>query len=270
MALSTADASPSAVPLDATGIARAMVANVRWAARLGWDRYGEALGFLVQCPWTGPGATTWASAVAVWQSTRGLQADGIIGPQTWKVLATALAPPDSPTGVTPPDAPSVPDGFDQIIATFGDPRPLLSADGTITADNEARWQRKTLAAGELPFDIPIDPKNPAAGVKRRFWAHRKLVSTFVAVFSEIARLGLEGQVHSWGGLYGFRAIRGSTHLSLHAFGAAVDLNAETNPLGGPGDMSSDLIDVFEHFGFFWGGNFHSRPDPMHFQYATGY
>jgi hypothetical protein len=247
-----------------------MVANARWTARLGWDRYGEALATLFQCTWAGPGDAAWATAVADWQAAHGLQADGIIGPDTWSALSTALAPPGSPTGVAPSDAPPVPDGFDQIVATFGDPRPLLNPDGAISADNEARWERQILAAGELPFDVPLDPKNPAAGTKRRFWAHRKLVNTFVAVFSEVARLGLQAQVHSWGGLYNFRPIRGATHLSLHAFGAALDLNSETNPLGGSGDMNPQLVEVFAHFGFFWGGNFHARPDPMHFQYATGY
>jgi hypothetical protein len=57
---------------------------------------------------------------------------------------------------------------------------------------------------------------------------------------------------------------------LHAFGAAIDLNAAANPLGEQGSMDSRVIEVFEHFGFFWGGRFHGRPDPMHFQYATGY
>src|SRR5947208_1262952 len=82
--------------------------------------------------------------------------------------------------------------------------------------------------------------------------------------------GLRSAIKTWDGTFAFRAIRGETHLSVHAFGAAIDLNAGTNPLGGPGDMSPDVIAVFQHFGFLWGGDFHVRKDPMHFQYATGY
>jgi hypothetical protein len=144
-------------------------------------------------------------------------------------------------------------------------------DGSISNENEALWERQILAKGTLPFPVPIDANNPKAGTKQTFYAHRELISSFVAVFSEIERLGLRGLIRSWDGVYNFRPIRGTTsRISLHAFGAAIDLNASTNPLGGEGDMDPLIIDVFSHFGFFWGGNFQSRPDPMHFQYATGY
>jgi D-alanyl-D-alanine carboxypeptidase/Putative peptidoglycan binding domain len=256
--------------LNRQKLARAMVANVRWARRLGWARYGNALGVLLGCPWSDPGAAVFAQAVAVWQGRHQLEVDGIVGKDTWGALALALAPPTSPTGVTPPDAPPVPDGFDQIVATFGDPRPLMEADGTISHDAELRWQRQVLATGVLPFPIPLSTDGSTPGVKKKFSAHRKLVSTFVAVFTEIDRLGLRGQIRSWGGIYNFRAIRGAHHLSLHAFGIALDLNPESNRLGEEGDMSADVVAVFEHFGFFWGGNFRGRPDPMHFQYAVGY
>jgi hypothetical protein len=35
-------------------------------------------------------------------------------------------------------------------------------------------------------------------------------------------------------------------------------------------MDPDVVAIFQHFGFLWGGEFHLRKDPMHFQYATGY
>ena len=169
-----------------------------------------------------------------------------------------------------PDAPPVPDGFDQIVRVLGDPRPLLSADGTLSATNRARWEEQTLARGTLPFPIPLDARNPAAGVKRTFYAHRKLVPTFERIFGEIDRLGLRGAITSWDGLYDFRPVRGTTRrLSLHAFGAALDLNAAGNALGEAGDMPATLIEIFEHFGFYWGGRFRGRRDPMHFQYAIG-
>jgi hypothetical protein len=261
--------SPSVV-LEADRLARAMVANVRWAARLGWDRYGEALAILFGCPWAGPGDAQWAHATATWQRMHDLSVDGIIGKDTWKALSKALAPDDSFSGVVPPDAPPVPEGFEGVLATFGDPRPLLNADGLLSEDNDVRWQRQTLASAVLPFPIPHSSKDPGAGIKKRFSAHRKLVTTFVAVFTEIDRLGLRDHIQSWGGIYNFRPIRGAKNISLHAFGAAIDLNSETNPLGGEGTMNAGIVEIFEHFGFFWGGNFRTRPDPMHFQYAVGY
>jgi hypothetical protein len=63
------------------------------------------------------------------------------------------------------DAPEVPDGFEAVVRIFGDPRPLLSADGALLGANRARWEQDTLARGTLPFPIPLDADQPAAGVK---------------------------------------------------------------------------------------------------------
>jgi hypothetical protein len=251
--------------------AQAMVANRRWADRLGWGTYAAAIATAIGSPSSDVGSAELAQAVATFQQSSELSTDGIIGPDTWAVLQERLAPAGSLTGVRPADAPPLPNGFDEVIATFGDPRPFIAADGSIGESSLALWERQTLSRGQLPFPVPIDAKNPAAGVKTTFYAHRKLTATFEAVFAEILRLGLKDLITSWDGLYNFRPIRGTTsQISLHAFGAALDLNAAANALGTDGNMDQRLIDVFEHFGFFWGGQFHSRPDPMHFQYATGY
>lgn len=256
--------------LSPATLARAIAANPRWAQRLGWQSYTGAIAALTAARSLDAGAPAFALAVASWQARRKLVVDGILGPTSWALMRRELGPPDSPTGIRPPDAPPVPDGFDAIVATFGDPRPLLEPDGTMSDTNRAVWERQTLARGHLPFRIPIDPANPEAGTAGAFAAHRRLTGVFEAVFQELDRLGLRGAITSWGGIYNFRSIRGVQRLSLHAFGAAVDLNAETNALGTPGDMDPRVIEVFRHFGFFWGGDFHGRPDPMHFQYATGY
>jgi hypothetical protein len=251
-------------------LARAVAANPVWATKLGWMRHTDAIAVLTGAPPV-PASPAFAQSVASWQKGHKLDIDGILGPITWREIKLALAPPDSLTALIPADAPPTPDGFDAVVATFGDPRPLLDADGSMSEENQIIWQRQTLARGQFPFPIPLDPKKPSAGVARTLYAHRRLVRTFEAVFEEIARLGLAGAIHSYQGIYAFRPIRGiNARLSLHAFGAAIDLNAETNPLGQDGDMSLAVVEVFRHFGFRWGGDFAGRKDPMHFQYATGY
>ena len=253
--------------LTAQQLAQAMTSNTRWADRLGWADYAAAISTLIASDDNDPASSGFAQALANWQAEKNLSIDGILGPDTWKAMQPQLAPQDSLTGVAPADGPPVPDGFDQVIATFGDPHPYLSADGSISDDKKADWERSTLAKGTLPWPVPMD----GGEFKVTFYAHRKLVTTFVAVFAEIARLNLKDLITSFDGIYDFRPIRGTTtRISLHAFGAAIDLNAATNELGTDGHMPQAIIEVFEHFGFFWGGNFHSRRDPMHFQYATGY
>ncbi len=251
-------------------LAKAMASNPRWAARLGWSSNAGVIATLVESATTDVASAELAEAIADWQKANGLDIDGIIGPTTWKALQAALAPEDSLTGIMPADAPPVPMGWTELVTTFGDPTPLLSRDGTISKENELLWERRTLACGTLPFPIPLDMRKPDGQMKTRFYAHHRLVRLFEAVFGEIHRLGLQSAITSWGGIYNFRPIRGTKRaLSMHAFGAAIDLNAETNKLGTEGDMSPEVIEVFKHFGFVWGGDFGARCDPMHFQYARG-
>src|SRR2546422_9189259 len=255
--------------LTDVAIAQAMVANGRWSARLGWDRYVDAIDVLLgAAPATPAAAAVFPWAPADWRAAHQWDVDGLLGPETWAAMRRALAPPDSLSGVVPAIMPAVPNGFSEIIATFGDPRPLLEPNGTIAPTNLARWERQILAPCSVSFALTVG--GGGGEIIRAFQCHRLLVGVFEAVFDELDRSALRSAIKTWDGTFAFRAIRGETHLSVHAFGAAIDLNASTNPLGGPGDMSPDVIAVFQHFGFLWGGDFRVRKDPMHFQYATGY
>lgn len=60
-------------------------------------------------------------------------------------------------------------------------------------------------------------------------------------------------------------------LSAHAFGIAVDINWDENCNGCSNyTMPMEIVDIFESYGFRWGGRyksvFGSRIDPMHFEY----
>lgn len=75
----------------------------------------------------------------------------------------------------------------------------------------------------------------------------------------------------WG--FACRAIRGSlTVASNHSWGLAVDLNAPTNPLTDDGithtDMPAWMPDLWNEFGFRWGGDYRgsSRRDAMHYEF----
>ena len=48
-------------------------------------------------------------------------------------------------------------------------------------------------------------------------------------------------------------------------GIAFDLNTATNQLGTAGDMDPRIVAIFQRWGFAWGGNWTTRPDPMHFE-----
>ncbi len=58
----------------------------------------------------------------------------------------------------------------------------------------------------------------------------------------------------------------SRGLSYHAWGIAIDLNRNENPEGGSSHQDPRLVQIFESWGFRWGGVFYP-PDPMHFELA---
>ena len=163
------------------------------------------------------------------------------------------------------DAPAVPNGLDAIIATFGDLRPYIQDDGTLSST----WEIDQMTRAALPFSIPLSG-NPSA-IVTRIECHHLLVDVFVQTFQAILDGGLQSKITSYGGCFVGRAKRTSTHWSAHAWGIAIDLNVETNQQGTQGDMDPGVVAIFRGKGFKWGGEFSgSSIDPMHFQYCTGY
>ena len=55
--------------------------------------------------------------------------------------------------------------------------------------------------------------------------------------------------------------------ALHAYGAAIDINAPENPFGAKPTQNPRLVAVMKHWGFNWGGAF-LVPDGMHFEYLS--
>lgn len=69
------------------------------------------------------------------------------------------------------------------------------------------------------------------------------------------------------------------YLSFHAVGAAIDINASTNPYSADNELVTDLpewfVKAWTDAGWCWGGDWQTIKDPMHFswqgpQYTAGY
>jgi D-alanyl-D-alanine carboxypeptidase len=78
------------------------------------------------------------------------------------------------------------------------------------------------------------------------------------------------------GTYNCRAIAHTSRLSVHAFGAAIDLNAHyadywqwARRIGGKipwkNRLPAAIVEIFERHGFIWGGKWYHY-DTMHFEY----
>jgi hypothetical protein len=148
---------------------------------------------------------------------------------------------------------STPAGLDELIATFGN---------LDTPDFESTYIEPFL----LPYPLFY------SGTKvTRARCHHLIVENFQQAFEAIQSAGLRDQVKNYSGIYAARPIRGQTaHPSTHSWGIAIDLEADKYPLGSTQRFPDSIVKIFQDAGFFYGGDFISRKDPMHFQFCTKY
>jgi D-alanyl-D-alanine carboxypeptidase len=87
-----------------------------------------------------------------------------------------------------------------------------------------------------------------------------------AALQDIIDQGLTDKIHpdQYAGCYYPRFIAGTSTLSNHAFGLALDINAVENQRGTVGLIDRGVVQVFEKWGFTWGGDWRYT-DPMHFE-----
>lgn len=92
-----------------------------------------------------------------------------------------------------------------------------------------------------------------------------------AAFIYLEAAGIQSEIKTFDGCFNERNVRDNDHaLSLHAWGLAIDLNAEIEKRGRIGtDWSGRFIAIMQAQGIYWGGRFHTVPDPMHFAMYDG-
>jgi hypothetical protein len=78
------------------------------------------------------------------------------------------------------------------------------------------------------------------------------------------------------GIYNCRPIAETNRLSVHAFGAAIDINAKLSDywlwakrpdgsIAWHNQIPREIVEIFERHGFIWGGRWYHF-DTMHFEY----
>lgn len=82
------------------------------------------------------------------------------------------------------------------------------------------------------------------------------------------------QLNKCGGCFSSpRPRRNGTRLSLHSFGAAIDISPDINRLGriyqqDKGMMPMKVVEIFKDQGAKWGGLWRVAPDAMHFEWTA--
>lgn len=157
-----------------------------------------------------------------------------------------------------------PHGMPAVLRVFGNPTEYLEC--------KAAWEHSVLEVRKLPRPLPYAylPHTEVTQIR----AHRLVVDLMVEAIAKSLEAGVPPERLTYGGSYCWRAMRGSTRLSLHTWGVAIDIDPANNPMGRPWNSVTGLhptvVEIFEGLGFTWGGRWAmQRVDPMHAQFASG-
>lgn len=142
----------------------------------------------------------------------------------------------------------------QLIAKYGAP------DGKYQAENCVLWP--------IQLDFAWFPAS-------HVFLNNIFKSMLFQSFTAVQKAGVQKEIHSYGGCLVPRNVRGSNSISAHAYGAAMDMNTSEDPMvikdfnnitpaDRLGKWSSTFVNAMTSSGIFFGGNFKTRPDPMHF------
>lgn len=112
------------------------------------------------------------------------------------------------------------------------------------------------------------------GRKLRFNGNQNAAAQLQKVSDELDKLPQECMKYivNIDGTYEYRPIEGTTRLSPHSYGIAIDLEVKNTaywlwdkPYRYRNQIPKEVVDVFERHGFVWGGRWYHY-DTMHFEY----
>lgn len=133
------------------------------------------------------------------------------------------------------------------------------------------WQPLNLIHMSAPFAMFYAKQPLLHGIL----VHRLIVPALTAALTEIwdkcghdqAAVDKTG-ASDFGGCFNIRNIAGSNNWSNHSWACAIDLSPTTNGFNtGHGSISNVVVDAFKAQGARWGGDYHGRTDPMHFEFV---
>jgi hypothetical protein len=110
---------------------------------------------------------------------------------------------------------------------------------------------------------------------KRIYINKEFKSKLRIAFRNLELLGVYKEIKTYNGCYVERNVRGKNAISLHSWAMAIDFNSETEALNQKVDgkfhsnFSAQFIKCFVDAGIYWGGNWKSRFDPMHFALYNG-
>lgn len=140
----------------------------------------------------------------------------------------------------------------QLIAKFGNPN-----------TNRLAFENKWMMVWVVPADIRAAiPCMPA-----KIYLNRLMLAPLEKTLRRLIALGLHEEIVSCDGVFNIRPKRGSSGISTHAWGIAIDLNAKLNPFRGAVTWSEEFLQVWRDIGWICGADWApASKDGMHFQW----
>ena len=164
----------------------------------------------------------------------GLVADGVPGPKTESFLFDSTAPRVSAVvdRDSPPAAPIIGDNSKKRWPTQSDVERFFGPPASA---------RATAGKCRLPFPFRLDWD--LGSTVSSFSCHEAVADAFTGIFRDAAAHYGEDRFRAlgfdrFGGCYNPRRMRGGSAWSMHAWGIAVDLNADANSLNMNGNQAS--------------------------------
>ena len=133
------------------------------------------------------------------------------------------------------------------------------------------WASENLVHVHCPWQLHMGIHQPIPFVTIHKLCSESLGRILATTWAAIGKSQDEADARGYSvfsGSFNFRPIRGSSSISMHAFGAAIDWDAPENPMG-YGNLrhrftdEDPLIKAFKDDGWRWGGDYCSRKDYMH-------
>lgn len=148
---------------------------------------------------------------------------------------------------------------------YGNPR------GKNPAIVNKEWELANIEYVKPPFKMFYDLREV-----KMFQCHRLVADSLEHIFSDLwqqahydQKIVDEWGLSTFGGCYNYRLKRGASTLSMHAYGAAIDLDPANNAFHDKSfrfKKDSPVVLAFKAQGWTWGGEWR-QPDAMHFQAA---
>jgi hypothetical protein len=140
--------------------------------------------------------------------------------------------------------------------------------GTV-ADAVGTFNYTVLAGGHIAPDpawVSAHIATETVPILGSVTCNRLMFPQLRAALQEVVTSHLADRIHpgEYAGCYYPRFIAGTTKLSNHSFGLALDLNVPGNQRGTVGEIDRGVVAIFKKWGFTWGGDWHYT-DPMHFE-----